>query len=288
MKKFMNKEMNKMKFALLVLLYFSLITLMGIPWVNFNLRLLVMILIIFLSCYMVVEYTTIAYYFTVTMYVIGMLSVIIITRLESLEYNSIVAFQFAMIVTLSYLYYYVIKTEEIKTKLYNYSILDELSGLYNKRYYENRVKEEIARAKRNNKKMGIVLLDIDAFKLINDTHGHMFGDHLLKEIAVEINTNAREDETFCRYGGDEFVLILSDYKYDARKVLRKRLMSSINKINDRNDKMKDHPLSVSVGIAIYPDDGQNQNTLFEKADKSMYFSKKSEGTTFSHYSDINE
>ncbi|MBI5918259.1 MAG: EAL domain-containing protein [Nitrosomonadales bacterium] len=161
---------------------------------------------------------------------------------------------------------------------------DQLTGLPNRVLVQDRVEQAIAHADRNGGKVALLFLDLDDFKAINDTLGHFVGDGLLKEIAKRLRDCVRETDSVSRQGGDEFLIVLSGINdtdaisYFSTKILQ-RLAEPYH--------IEHHDLStsVSIGIAVYPDDGTNFATLLKKADTAMYHAK-SEGRNTSNFFDV--
>ena len=182
---------------------------------------------------------------------------------EELEKFTILSMQFSLEIKKVLLY-------ETVEKL---AITDSLTGLYVRRYFSERLKEETQRSKRYNLKFAFIMIDIDDFKLTNDTYGHLVGDVILKELSRVITDNIREIDLACRYGGEEFALFLPETGSDgARSVaerIRKKIEESIFKAYNEKLNMK-----VSVGISIYPDDSNDAEDLIEKADAALYDAKK--------------
>jgi two-component system cell cycle response regulator len=104
---------------------------------------------------------------------------------------------------------------------------DVLTGLFNRRYFERRMKEEIAHARRHKRAFSIVLLDLDHFKLVNDTYGHEHGDRVLCHVAKVLESQVRQDDVACRFGGEEFVLLLRDTPAMAARVVANRLRAAL-------------------------------------------------------------
>jgi diguanylate cyclase (GGDEF)-like protein len=154
------------------------------------------------------------------------------------------------------------------------AITDGLTGLYTRRYFFERLDEELQRSKRNSLKFSFLMIDIDDFKGCNDTYGHLVGDAVLKEVSHIAKASAREIDLTARYGGEEFSLILPETdKAGAMLVaerIRKRIEENIFKAYDEKLKM-----TVSVGLAVYPDDSQEVSNLVEAADKALYAAKSS-------------
>lgn len=156
---------------------------------------------------------------------------------------------------------------------------DPLTGLPNRTLLEERVRHSLAAAKRNHRKVGLLFLDLDRFKAVNDSLGHELGDLLICEAAARMSSILRETDTLARMGGDEFVVVLSGIKtgLDAERVARKIL----EKFNDPFV-LGDRTVSAtaSIGIAVYPDDGDEYGSLLQSADTSMYTAKAAGRATF--------
>ena len=149
---------------------------------------------------------------------------------------------------------------------------DALTGLPNRALFNDRIKMALAQALRNKQILAVMMLDLDKFKLVNDTLGHDGGDQLLKEVASRLNSLLRESDTIGRMGGDEFMILLPgiNSQEDAIRVADKILRSF--KLPFEFDRHKLH-VTTSIGIAIYPKNGKKADTLMKHADKAMYISK---------------
>ncbi len=162
--------------------------------------------------------------------------------------------------------------KEDETKLYRRAHYDELTGLPNRTLFKERLLQNIKLTKRNRKKSALLFLDLDKFKQVNDTFGHMAGDRILNEAGKRMLTCIREADTVARYSGDEFLVILSDItdRKDSVVVTNKIIekLSSPFLINDRNIS-----ISASIGITIIPDDGEEIAVLLNNADRAMYQAK---------------
>lgn len=160
------------------------------------------------------------------------------------------------------------QTEKIEY-LANY---DHLTGLSSARFAQEQLELTLKMAKRHNFKAAILYIDIDKFRLINDALGHDAGDYALKEVAKRIKELIRDTDIACRRGGDEFLVILHyPVSIEACDVISQRLMGAF----DKRVPYKDHEIkiSLSIGVAIYPDHGDTQFELRTKAGKAMYISK---------------
>lgn len=150
---------------------------------------------------------------------------------------------------------------------------DFLTGISNRSLFYDRLRQRLSQAKRKNEKFGIIMLDMDGLKEINDNYGHRTGDAAIKEVALRIKHSLRESDTVSRLGGDEFGVIASNGE-DCNKlsVLIKRIYSEIlNPFAFEEHKIE---LKVSAGYSIFSEDGSELEDLIEKADKSMYEAKR--------------
>jgi two-component system, cell cycle response regulator len=157
--------------------------------------------------------------------------------------------------------------KEENKRLKELSITDELTGLYNWRYFHERLENEIARNKRQNHPLSLLFLDVDGLKLFNDTYGHSGGNDVLKMIAQSINKSIRKEvDSAYRFGGDEFAVILPEVRSDQAICIAKRIIANLTKADFGN-------ISLSFGIAeLKPD--MDSETLIKHADEAMYLSKK--------------
>jgi diguanylate cyclase (GGDEF)-like protein/PAS domain S-box-containing protein len=153
------------------------------------------------------------------------------------------------------------------------SIRDPLTGLFNRRFMEESLALEIRRAARNQRPLGVIILDLDHFKHFNDTFGHEAGDTLLKELGSLLQTNIRGEDIACRYGGEEFTLILPEGNLE---ITRQRAEFLCNAIRNLNVQHRGRPLgriTASMGVAVFPDHGRTGKGLLEVADIALYKSK---------------
>ncbi len=164
--------------------------------------------------------------------------------------------------------------KKYEKKIYSLAYYDSLTNLPNRAMFEEKLKSKINIAKEEKSKFALLYLDLDNFKKVNDTLGHDFGDELLIKISNEIRDTVNKDETFFRVGGDEFVLIKDNICNDQD------IENTIKKVMDIIKKPwmlaeREFYITTSIGIAIYPDNGLDMNTLFKNADLAMYESKES-------------
>jgi diguanylate cyclase (GGDEF)-like protein len=158
--------------------------------------------------------------------------------------------------------------------LLNQTLRDPLTGLFNRRFLEEALKVEISRAVRHHKFLGIVMIDLDHFKQFNDTYGHPAGDVLLKEIGFLLQRNVRSSDIACRYGGEEFTLVLAEAS-------RENVLHRTEEIRVKARKLRVwylyqwlSGLSLSAGVAIYPEHGNTPEALLIAADRALYRAKE--------------
>lgn len=150
---------------------------------------------------------------------------------------------------------------------------DFLTDLPNRLLLNDRIIQSISLARRHNKKLALLFIDLDHFKNINDSLGHLIGDKLLQSVAHRLKTCVRDSDTVSRQGGDEFVVLLSDIEHDnAAGLSAAKILSALEK----NYSIDEHDLTVtmSIGISIYPADGEDGETLLKNADAAMYHAKE--------------
>lgn len=159
-----------------------------------------------------------------------------------------------------------------------YATLDALTGLNNRRQFELRLKQEVSNSRRNNTALCCMMLDVDYFKKVNDTYGHAAGDCVLKKVADIIKSEIREYDIACRYGGEEFFIILPQTNIKEASFVAQRLRQVIEKtsinIEEANaDNISHIKVTVSIGVCAY-NDSMEPYELSQKADKALYKAKK--------------
>ncbi|RYZ99667.1 MAG: GGDEF domain-containing protein, partial [Proteobacteria bacterium] len=151
---------------------------------------------------------------------------------------------------------------------------DDLTGLYNQRYLELILDRELSLAKRNNTLFSVLFLDLDHFKAVNDTHGHLIGSRLLFEVGQEIKRGLRESDICFRYGGDEFVIILSHTGLDDAVFVAERTRVAIEKKRFLARDNMDIRLTASIGVASVPLHAITKSQILKAADEALYGVKK--------------
>ncbi len=159
---------------------------------------------------------------------------------------------------------------------------DPLTGLINRHLFPDRLAQAMILSQRHRKKIALFYVDLDKFKQINDAHGHLAGDAVLKEVASRLRGLLRDSDTVARMGGDEFVVILHDIaSKTAVKNVAKKIIDALAEPIFFHDTQ--FTVMASVGISIYPDDDKQIDALLQKADKAMYQAKKSSTTSHLFY-----
>jgi diguanylate cyclase (GGDEF)-like protein/PAS domain S-box-containing protein len=165
---------------------------------------------------------------------------------------------------------------------------DVLTGLPNRALLNDRINQAIILASRHTKKVGVLFLDLDGFKHINDSLGHATGDKLLQSVTKRLGNWVRASDTVSRQGGDEFVVLLSEMEHsEDAAVTARRLLQAVADAHFINE--QDLHVTTSIGISVYPDDGLDAETLIKNADTAMYQAKENERQSYQFFkSSMNE
>lgn len=154
------------------------------------------------------------------------------------------------------------------------SITDSLTGLFNRRYFEERFLEEIHRSQRHNLKFSLAIMDIDDFKQFNDTEGHLAGDDILRYIANISKDCLRVSDVIARFGGEEFAVIMPQTGKEEAFLVAERIRNSIkDQIPNIWKKYPNKYITITIGVATFPEDGNNRKELIRNADRALYKGK---------------
>jgi diguanylate cyclase (GGDEF)-like protein len=161
----------------------------------------------------------------------------------------------------------------LRETLRHQSIRDPLTSLFNRRYFEESLEREVRRAQRRGTSLGVIMLDLDRFKLFNDSFGHEAGDVLLRAFGELLRRKVRGEDVPCRYGGEEFALLLPEASLEAARERAEELRLAAKGLQVA---YQDHllgPVTLSLGVAVYPDQGISGQTVLRAADAALYQSK---------------
>lgn len=155
------------------------------------------------------------------------------------------------------------------------AIFDDLTQIYNRRYLEHILEKEIARSVRTQRPLVLLMIDIDNFKNVNDTYGHTAGDIVLQKFAYTLKMSLRSIDTICRYGGEEFVIILPDTSPESALFVAERLRRIVEQTTIKIDQTQQEKVTISIGAAHFTQDVGNKENFVHYADKALYQAKQS-------------
>lgn len=162
--------------------------------------------------------------------------------------------------------------EDLHERLQERAMRDPLTGLYNRRYLDETVPRELARAKRDGYPLCLAMIDLDHFKQVNDTYGHMAGDQVLQQLGRMLKSRAREGDVPCRYGGEEFVLLMPGMSMQAALPRAEEWRALFEAQPIRHGQLE-IAVTMSVGLAAYPETANTADELMQKADEALYRAK---------------
>jgi diguanylate cyclase (GGDEF)-like protein len=163
--------------------------------------------------------------------------------------------------------------EALHTQLREQALRDPLTNLFNRRHLDDSLKREIHQAGRYRRELSILMLEIDSFKTYNDTYGHAAGDEVLRKVAKLIVNSTRAGDIACRYGGDEFILILPDANLEAAELCAERLRDDAEQLVVQYQGQTLPGITFSIGLAVYPQHAASEDLLLRVADEAMYQAK---------------
>jgi diguanylate cyclase (GGDEF)-like protein/PAS domain S-box-containing protein len=159
-------------------------------------------------------------------------------------------------------------------RLLQQSIRDPLTGLFNRRFMEVTLERELARSERNGASLGVIMLDIDKFKDFNDSFGHEAGDEMLKAIGAFLPAHVRKEDVVCRYGGEEFIIILPGASLEASADRARKVCREIRPLRVEHERTPLGPISFSLGVAAFPMHGSTGMAVVQAADMALLRAKK--------------
>lgn len=161
----------------------------------------------------------------------------------------------------------------MQERLRHQALRDPLTGLYNRRYFEEAFNKELSRSQRQQTPCGLLMIDIDHFKAVNDSFGHDVGDYVLRSLGHTLNDGLRSQDTVCRLGGEEFVVILPDASLTDSMTCAKKLLHKVSDTEFMFHGKALGPVSISVGVVQYPTHGDSLNTILKAGDVALYKAK---------------
>ncbi|HHH44330.1 MAG TPA: diguanylate cyclase [Gammaproteobacteria bacterium] len=182
----------------------------------------------------------------------------------------------------------VTETQRKERQIHRMAMHDALTGLPNRTLLENRMNQAMAHARRYDLHVGILFIDLDNFKQVNDTHGHQYGDRLLIRVSHILGNKLRASDTLARWGGDEFVVLLPDLTDPAggMRTVATNLMLALD--NELRGEGVESAITLSIGAASYPQDADNAAALLSLADKALYFAKSQGRNNVQVYNSLRE
>lgn len=160
----------------------------------------------------------------------------------------------------------------LERKLRQMNQIDGLTGAYNRRFFDLRLHEEVARHERYGRKLSLIMLDIDHFKKTNDEHGHLEGDRVLRGLVDTIHRELRESDIFCRYGGEEFTVILPETDIESAEQIAERMRTAVSECTFGSD--RSFRVTASFGIASLGGEQKGLEDLIAAADRQLYRAKR--------------
>jgi diguanylate cyclase (GGDEF)-like protein len=165
------------------------------------------------------------------------------------------------------------RLQESQKQLKQLSVTDELTGLRNRRYIMERLEDEFQRARRSDKPMGLIMLDLDHFKQINDMHGHQFGDLVLKAVASRMRASIREYDLLGRVGGEEFFIVSPEAEVEETLRIAERIRELIRG-EAISDGKREVTVTISAGVTMLKEHDRDIDVLFSRADTALYSAKQ--------------
>ncbi len=161
----------------------------------------------------------------------------------------------------------------LRENLRQQTIRDALTGLYNRRFLEESLNREMARCKRNGAIFSVLMMDVDHFKRFNDTHGHDAGDSVLRTVGRVLQESSREGDIACRFGGEEFVIVLPDTDREGAATRAGRILAAVRDLHVTHNGKALGSITASIGLAMHPQNGETVKALIQSADKALYAAK---------------
>lgn len=173
----------------------------------------------------------------------------------------------------AYIIKYLLKSRDFEHQ-YKLATTDGLTDLYNHRYFQEQMIMQVANCRRYNSKFSLILIDIDFFKKFNDTFGHQSGDAVLRQVAQKLKKNVRSSDFVCRYGGEEMSIILPNTDKNEAVITAQKICDAVAEIPLKLAGDKESIVTISLGVATFPEDGETPSEIIDHADKGLYYAKE--------------
>ncbi len=168
-----------------------------------------------------------------------------------------------------------VELERLNRRLTDMAHRDGLTGLFNHRYFREALQLELARATRYDRRFSLLFMDVDDFKVYNDTHGHLAGDEVLRKLAGILRAGARRSTVLARYGGEEFVALLPETEREGARRYAEAIIEAVAGYKFAGgDTQPSRKVTLSIGVAAFPDDGTDGKSLLKHADDALYRAKQ--------------
>ncbi|NJP06100.1 MAG: GGDEF domain-containing protein [Chloroflexaceae bacterium] len=161
----------------------------------------------------------------------------------------------------------------LRERLHHQAIHDALTGLYNRRYLDQTLPHELAQASQTESPVGLIMLDIDHFKYFNDTYGHDAGDAMLRIVGNALRQHTRSSDITCRYGGEEFTVVLPGASIEISQQRAEQLRRAISTLSIEHNGQVLGPITISLGVSAFPQHSSNADDLVKAADIALYQAK---------------
>ena len=166
------------------------------------------------------------------------------------------------------------KLQQTQSRLEDLSIHDALTGLYNRREFQRRLKQELDRSRRYRRSFALLMLDVDHFKAVNDAYGHLTGDQVLRAVSALLTKEVRPEDVAVRYGGEEFVVLLPETPHDGALVVAERIRNTLAASPITAVEGRQVTVTASIGVVSFPEQGDTQDTLIAAVDRALYAAKQ--------------
>lgn len=173
----------------------------------------------------------------------------------------------------AYIIKYLLKSRDFEHQ-YKLATTDGLTDLYNHRYFQEQMIMQVANCRRYNSKFSLILIDIDFFKKFNDTFGHQSGDAVLRQVALKLKKNVRSSDFVCRYGGEEMSIILPNTDKSEALITAQKICDAVAEAPLKLAGDKESIVTISLGVATFPEDGETPSEIIDFADKGLYYAKE--------------